>query len=54
MKPNTMNTMIDYIDVMANAIYIIRQENTSEAETKKLLREVEDDLFNLKHVVITQ
>jgi len=48
------DTMIDYIDTMAQSVYNIRYADISKLEREKLLREVGDDLFNLKNYVVNE
>lgn len=48
------DTMIDYVDTIASSVYIARNPDISDTERRKLLREVEDDLYNLKHYIINK
>lgn len=45
------DTMLDYIDTMADAIHIVRDQNISKSEREKLLREITDDLYNLRNYI---
>lgn len=49
MTQEQKDTMLDYIDSMTTAIYNVRNLDISKSEQQKLLREITDDLFNLKH-----
>lgn len=48
------DTMIDYIDTMAQSVYTMQNSDISMLEREKLLREVGDDLYNLKNYILNE
>lgn len=48
------DTMIDYIDTMAQSVYVMHDPDISKLEREKLLCEVGDDLYNLKNYILNE
>jgi hypothetical protein len=48
------DTIIDYIDTMAQSVYTMQNSDISMLEREKLLREVGDDLYNLKNYILNE
>ena len=48
------DAMLDYIASMMDAVYIARDPEIAKSERRKMLREIDDDLHNLKHYIINE
>lgn len=48
---DTNDVILDYLDMITDNVYMLRNKSMSETERMKLLREVEDIAYILKGII---